>query len=335
MRRREFMLLAGCAAAGWPLAARAQQPEKAYRLAIVNRPGQGTDLAETAGLRYWRAWRAELQRLGYIEGINLIVERREAEGDAQRIDELARHIARLKPDAIFVPAQNMAHALKAAVTTIPIVTLAVDPVESGLVDSLARPGGNITGFSLSASAQLAAKRYELLKEVVPTMSRIAVLILREYWEGRFGNVHREAAQQMGITVIGAPFDSSADEREFRRIFAAIVRDRADSLYLTAQAELLVHRRLIAELAAEARLPAISVYREHAEAGGLMAYAVNLDDIFRRAAGYIDRILNGAKPAEMPFQQPNEFELVLNRKTARALRLTIPESLLARADEVIE
>ena len=335
MRRREFIVLAGSAAAGWGLEARAQQPGRTYRLVIVNRSGQSTDLAETAGLRYWRAWRAELQRLGYVEGVNLVVERRETEGDTQRIDELARRIAELKPDAIFTPAQNMAHALKAAAITIPIVTLAVDPVESGLVDSLARPGGNITGLSLSAGAQIAAKRYALLKEVVPAMSRIAVLILREYWEGRFGDVHRDAARQVGITAVGAPFDSAADEREFRRIFAAIARDRADSLYLTAQAELLVHRRLIADLAAEMKLPAIGVYREHAEAGGLMAYAVSLDDIFRRAAGYIDRILNGANPAEMPFQQPNEFELVINMKTARALDIQIPPALFARADEVIE
>lgn len=335
MRRREFLVLAGGAAAGWPLAARAQQPGRTYRLAIVNRPGQSTDLAEAAGLRYWRVWRAELQRLGYVEGVNLFVERRETEGGARRIDELARQIAEIKPDAIFAPAQNMAHALKAVGTTIPVVTLAIDPVESGLVDSLARPGGNITGFSLSAGAQIAAKRYALLKEAVPAISKIAVLILREYWEGRFGDVHRDAARQVGITVIGAPFDSAADEREFRRIFAAIAGDGADSLYLTAQAELLVNRRLISDLAVEMMLPAIGVYREYAEAGSLMSYAVSLDDIFRRAAGYIDRILNGANPAEMPFQQPNEFELVINRKTARALSIAIPASILARADEVIE
>ena len=336
--RREIigaLAFAGGAAAGWPFAARAQQPGKIYRLAVLTRPGQGNDLTDTTGLRYWRAWREELQRLGYVEGKNLVVERREAEGEAQRMHDLVRHIATFKPDAIFAPAQNIAIALKAAATTIPIVMIAVDPVESGVVASLARPGGNITGFSLSAGPELVAKRFALLKEVVPTISRIAVLMLRTFWEGRFGDMNRDAARQVGITAIGAPFDSPADEREFRRVFAAMLRDRPDSLYLTAQPELLVHRRLIAELAAEARLPAISFYREHAEAGGLMAYSVDLDDIFRRAAGYVDRIFKGANPAEMPFEQPTRFELVINLNTAKALGLTVPPSILARADEVIE
>jgi putative ABC transport system substrate-binding protein len=332
--RREFIsVLWGAASA--PLVARAQVPGKAYRLAILTRAEPVANLHETSSHRNWRTWHQELRRLGYSEGRNLHIERRSAEGDLRRLPELVRHIVQWKPDAIFAPNQDGAEALKAATVKIPVVAVTSDPIRSGLAATLARPGGNVTGFSMDAGAEIFAKRMALLKETAPTTSRLAALLLRQHWETWIGDELREAARRLGITLIGALLEAPVNELAYRRAFATMRQERADSALVSPSPENVVHRRLIAELAAQAGLPMMYSWRDNVEAGGLVAYAVDVPDIFRRAAGYIDRVLKGANPAEMPFQQPSKFELVLNLKTAKALGLTIPQSILARADEVIE
>jgi putative ABC transport system substrate-binding protein len=252
-----------------------------------------------------------------------------------RLSETVADLSAFRPDAIFAPAQNIVSLLKNAKVLTPIVAIAVNPVGSGLAASLARPGGNITGFTLDAGMATIAKRVELLRKVVPAMSRLAVLILRPYWEGRFGVVFQQVAQQLGITAIGAPFESQTNENDYQQIFADVVRAGGDSLYVTPAPGNLAHRQLIADLAIESRLPSVNFYRENVEAGGLMGYGPDIVDTFRQAAGYLDLIFKGANPAEMPFQQPTKFELTLNLKTAKALELSIPPNLLALATAVIE
>jgi putative ABC transport system substrate-binding protein len=239
------------------------------------------------------------------------------------------------PDVIFAAAQNIAEAFKSPATTIPVVTTALDPVGIGLVASLARPGGNVTGLSLDAGLETLAKRVALLKEAVPKVSRLAIMSLRQYWEGTYSSPMRDAARQVGLTAIGAPLDAPMNEAMYRRLFAHIARDGGDSIYVSPSVENLSYAQLIADLAVEARLPTMCFWRENAQAGGLMAYAVDLAERWRHAAGYIDRILKGAKPADLPIDQPTKFELVVNQKTAKALGLIIPPSIFARADEVIE
>jgi putative ABC transport system substrate-binding protein len=331
---RRRLLVAGTTAVAIPRAAGAQVAGKARRLAVVVRAGQGNDLNEPP-LRHWQAWREELRRLGYNEGGNLVIDRWSVEGDAAAIPEQLREVASRKPDVIFSPAQNVVEVLGKTGIAIPVVAILADPVGSGLASSLARPGGRITGVSIDAGLEILAKRFALMKEIVPAASRIACLGLAGIWTGRFGEVMRNAAVLSGMTAIDTPIDVPATEEGYRRAFAAMVRDRADCFYATVSAENLVHRALIADLAIAAKLPGIYAFRENVAAGGLIAYAVDLAEIFRRSAGHIDRILNGADPATLPFEQPTRFELVVNRSTARALGITFPESIFARADEVIE
>jgi putative ABC transport system substrate-binding protein len=333
MNRRGF-LAASVGAMAAPRAAGAQHPGKVRRLALL---ATGVSLAEMSGsgLPYWRAFFEELRRLGYREGQNLAVERRTDEGDARRLPELAREIAELRPEVICTISNRAAAALKAATTTIPIVAIVGDPVGFGFAKSLARPGGNITGFSIDPGLAVFGRFIGLLKEMVPTASRIAYLTARVFWEGRVGAIWREAARHAGLTSVDAAFDYPADEAEFRRVFAGMARDRVELLDVGPTPETNKHRELIAKLAAENRLPAIYALRDNVEAGGFMAHAIDLIDMWRRSAGHVDLILRGANAAEMPFQQPTKFELIINLKAAKALGLTVPEAILARADVVIE
>jgi putative tryptophan/tyrosine transport system substrate-binding protein len=188
---------------------------------------------------------------------------------------------------------------------------------------------------MDAGAEIFAKRMVLLRETVPKTYRLAAMLLRQHWESWVGDEIREAARRLGITIIGTVLEAPINELAYRRAFEVMIQKGADSFFMTPSPENVVHRRLIAELAAQAGLPAMYSWRDNVEAGGLMAYAIDVPDIFRRAAGYIDLILKGSRPAEMPFQQPTKFELIINLKTAKALGLTVPESILARADAVIE
>ena len=333
MRRRALVALLGATSVTWPPVARAQPAGKTHHLAILA-PVELVDRATGKRERVWTAFFDELRRRGYDEGRNLMVAWRSSVGDAKHVAELAREVAALKPDVVFTPDLFMAGALKAATTTIPVVTVTFDPVGRGLAASLSRPGGNITGFSVEAGMEVVAKRIALLKEAVPGASRMAWLVSRTL-DSPAGRQARDTVQIAGVTSTVVTLERPTDEAEYRRAFAAAARERLDALVIGARLESLAHRRLLASLAAEARLPTMYAFRENVEAGGLLSYGPDLDHLFRGSADYVDRILKGADPAEMPFQQPTQFELFINLRTAKALGLTIPLSLLAGADEVIE
>ena len=346
MRRREFVALLGGAAITWPLTGQAQPSGKVYRIAILHPSAPVADISETGDHPYFPVFFQELRRLGYVEERNLTVDRYSGEGRIERHAELARTAVGSKPDVILAISPHMMLPLKEATATIPIVGITGDPVASGLVTNLARPGGNITGISVDPGLEIYGKSLEIFKEAVPTISRVAFLMPRPVWEGalpgsRTANLApgsravRQAADQLGMTVLDAALDSPIQESEYRRVFAAISQEGADALVVGQPPENLTHRRLIVELAEKARLPALYPWRDYVVIGGLMAYAVDLKDVFRRAADQVDEILKGATPSEMPIYQPTTFELIINAKTARALGLTLPPVLLARADEVIE
>jgi len=315
--------------------AHAEQPGKLYRIAIVHPSAPVAEMTDTGSPRFSALFK-ELRRHGYVEGKNVVVERYSGSGQTEHYAELANEVVRHKPDLILTITSRMVLNIKAATTAIPIVGLMADPVALGIVDGLAHPGGNITGISTDAGPDIWSKRLDLMREAAPRTSRVGFLASRTVWESPIGVAGlRLAAQQMGISLIGPPLEGTLQEQEYRRVFEAMLQDRADALIVGDQAENLTQRRLIVELAATSGLPAIYPYREQAEVGGLMAYAPDLSDVYRRAAYYIDRILKGTKAGEMPIYLAVKFDLVINMKAAKAIGLTIPPALLARADEVIE
>ena len=333
MRRRAVLALLAVAAA-WPCVAQARPPGKVYRIAIVHPSNPIALLSETGGLAPWRALFEELRRLGYEEGQNLVVERYSGEGRTERYAELAKAVVRSAPDLIFVLSFRMVQHLKEAEGTVPIVAYTLDPVAFGFATSLARPGGNITGVDPGAGVQLWDKLLELLREVVQTVSRVGFLTPRAAWDGKAGAALRAAADRTGISLHGDILTEPLEEAAYRRAFATAT-GRVDALIVGDEPENYTYRRLIVELAERSRLPTVYPNRLFAEAGGLLTYGINHADMYRIVASQIDRVLKGAKPAEMPFYQATKFELVINLKTAKALNLTIPPTLLARADEVIE
>jgi ABC-type uncharacterized transport system substrate-binding protein len=310
-----------------PLAAEAQQAPKEPRIGYLSAG------ALTTAPTFENAFRQGLRELGYVEGRNIAIEYRWAEGKYERLLELAAELVRLKVDVILAVTTPAAQAAKAATRTIPIVfTLVADPVASGLVASLARPGGNITGLP-SISSEIIGKQLELLKETVPGVSRVVVLQNPDASSHAF--MVREAAgaaRALGVQlrVLGARSPNALDAA-----FTAITAERADALLVLADPFFRTHRARIADFAAKSRLPSLSGEREQTEVGGLMSYGPSRLDLFQRAATYVDKILKGAKPAELPVEQPTKFELVINLKTAKVLGLTIPQSILLRADQVIE
>jgi putative tryptophan/tyrosine transport system substrate-binding protein len=335
MKRRDFIALVG-GAAGWPLVARGQSPPKVHRIAVVHPSARVGDMSETGDNSGYRALFQELRRLGYVEGQNLVVERYSAEGGGQkRYAELAPNIVHTKPDLIFATSNILVLSFKMATDAIPVVGLMGGPVDYGIVASLARPGGNITGVTLDAGQEMWAKRLQILREAVPTASRVGLLISEVGPWDTFAPTLQEAARQAGISLLGPALESPVQETEYRRVLGAMVQQRADGLIVSDQSVNATHRRLIVDLVEKARLPAIYPFREHVEIGGLMAYAHSTAELWRRLAGYIDQILRGAKPGETPIYQASKLELLLNLKAAKALGLTFPPGLLARADEVIE
>jgi putative ABC transport system substrate-binding protein len=327
MKRREFITLAATAAT-WPLAARAQQPKKIPRLCFIT--------FDPASLRsnQYEGFFQGLRDLGYADERTIAITYLSAEGHGERFPALAAECVRLNADVIAVSTTPAAQAAKNATRTIPIVMLALgDPLGTGLVDSLARPGGNVTGVSQMTS-DLAAKRLELLKEAVPGTSRVLVLAyLADPIAPLQVNALKEAARSLGVTLQIQDIRAGDD---LPAAFDAGAREHADGLLTTAQNIFVVHRARVSELAARYRLPAI--YHQSiqvADAGGLMAYEPNMADLYRLAATYVDHIFKGAKPSDLPVEQPTKFKLVINLKTAKALGLNIPERLLTTADEVIE
>ena len=325
MRRRQFITLLGGAAA-WPLAARAQQGAKVFRIGFLFYGSSGSSPELDA-------FRRGLREFGYIEGQNIAVEYRFASGQVERLPDLAAELVRLKPDVIVAPATPASLAAKQATGTIPIVFAGVaDAVGAGLIANLARPDGNVTGLT-SISAELGGKRLELVKRLVNNASRVAVL----YNPADRSNVLvlkelQEAAPALTLTL--QPVEVR-EPSEFEGAFAAMTRDRADAMFGSAGILTFQHRQTVVDLAANSRLPTLWGRRQFVEAGGLMSYAVNFYDQIRRTAAYVDQILKGAKPGDLPVQQPTKFEFMLNLKTAKALGLTIPPGVIAIADEVIE
>jgi putative tryptophan/tyrosine transport system substrate-binding protein len=323
LKRRSFITLLGGAAA-WPLAARAQQPTKMARLGY---------LAPASDPHLIQALRAGLRDLGYVEGQTLAIEYRFAQGQSKTYDELAAELVLLGPDAIVVVGTPPALAAKRQTTTIPIIMTPVgDPLRLGLAASLARPGGNVTGVTLFGS-ELGHKRLEVFKEAVAGIQRIAVLGEADNPYSRFV---WDDIQQTG-RALGIEFRLFAvtDINELPTAFSTMTRDGFDALNVLAGAQFYAARRQIIGLAAAHRLPTMYEAREFADDGGLISYGPNVADMTRRAATFIVKVLTGAKPADLPIEQPTRFELFINLKTAKALGLEIPPTLLARADEVIE
>jgi len=321
-------------AAVCPLAALAQQPGKDYRIALVSPSGSVERMNEAANPRTWRPFFEELRRRGFIEGRNLIVERYSGEGQSDRYAELARAVVASKPDAIYCGTVRMAAYLKAATETIPIVADAAGVVEFGLVSSLAHPGGNITGVS-DAGLEFYAKHLELLRQAVPTASQLAYLTPHEVWDSPLLAPVKDAARQIGVSLVPELLDAPIQEPEYRRVFALMAQQGLEALIVGSSQENSVNARLIVELAEIARLPTLYPGRWYVEQGGLMSYGPDIPELYRQLGADIAEILKGAKPGDIPFYQPTRFELVVNLKTATALGLTVPQSLLARADEVIE
>jgi len=330
MRRREFIALVGRTTVAWPLAARAQQARKMWRIGVL----LGSNLAtkpETA--RIWNAFIEGLREHGYVEGQNVIIEPRYSEERNDRWPELASELVRLKVDLILASTTPAALAAKNASSSIPIVhAAAIDPVAAGLAVSLARPGGNVTGLA-TFFPELGAKALLLLKEAWPRLSRVSVL-----WNpANPANVSvwkeiENAARASGLTLHSVPIGNL---KEFDTVSGAVADAQADGLLILGDVFILMKRKLIADLMHQKRLVAVTPYREMTELGALMSYGVDFADNFRKAASYVDRIFKGANPADLPFEQPTKFELVIKLKTAKALGLTVPPTLLARADEVIE
>jgi putative ABC transport system substrate-binding protein len=327
MKRREFIKLFGSAAVAWPLAARAQQAGT-RRIGLLE-----TSSPSPARLQLWETLRQRLRDLGYLEGQNIAFESRFGEGIPDRLPDLAAELVALKVDVIVTSGTPASLAAKHATRTIPIVMAQLaDPVGAGLVTSLGRPGGNVTGLT-TQDTDLIGKRLELLLEVVPKDSLIALLVD----ETNPGTVliasgTPVAARSVGVQIL---YLGVRDPGELDRAFFAMKERRAGALIVESSSMLFTWRTRLAELALKNRLPTMFAQREYAEAGGLMTYAADFSDLFRRAATFVEKILKGAKPVDLPVEQPIKIELVINLKSAKALGLDVPPTLLARADTVIE
>ena len=328
MKRRIFLRGSIVALLSAPLAVRAQQPGRVYRVAYLSAAFPGP-----LALRGFDACRQALRELGYVEGQNIIIEARWADGKVERLHDLAAELVRRRPDVIVSQGNVAVGALKQATRDIPIVVVAFgDPVASGFIASLARPGANITGFS-NDSEEMNTKWLELLKETVPTLSRVAILWTPSNQpHRRLRQGIESATQRLGVTT---QFLAVEGRDDIPRAFTALTRARAGALIVLPGAAGGADVRLIVDLTVKNRLPAMYPFPVYAEEGGLMAYGPNTREMGRRAAGYVDKILKGAKPADLPVEQPTKFELVINLKTAKALGLTIPQSILLRADQVLE
>ena len=327
LERRDFLIAVGAILAA-PLAADAQQAEKVHRIGFLSAtsPSDRPPLLD--------AFRQRLRELGWVEGKNIVIDYRYAEGQVDRLPDLAAELVRLKVDLLVSWGTQGVTAAKSATKTIPIVMIAVrDPIGIGLIASLARPGGNVTGVSGSAGLEWVAKQLELLKQTVPKIRRVAIL------SNPTNAYHQLAIRELDVAArsLGVQLQllEARGPNEFDGAFAAMAKESAGALLVLSDAMLNSHATRLADLAARSRLPAVYGVRESVEAGGLMSYGPSFLDSFRRAATYVDKILKGAKPGDLPVEQPTKFELVINLKIAKSLGLTIPQSVLLRADEVIQ
>ncbi len=326
----ELSLMVAVSILAAPLPAGAQQATKVPRMGFLN-AGSHSD---PGFLRNLEVFRQGLRDLGYVNSQNIVIEYRWAEGKLDRLPDLATELVRLKVDIIVAVQTQATVAAKNATGTIPIVMVAVtDPVGHGLIASLAHPGGNVTGLSFSVGVDTFGKGLELLKETVPKVRRVAILSNPAHPAQPLAIRNlKVAARSLGVEL---QLLEARGPNEFDGAFAAMAKERVGALLVVADTIFYLHRARLADLAAKSRLPTVHGYRENVEAGGLMFYGVSLPDNYRRAATVVDKILKGAKPADLPVEQPTKFELVVNLKTAKALGLTIPASVLARTDQVIE
>ena len=334
MKRREFITALSGAVVAWPLAAPAQQVARVHRVGLIISTSPVSEMVgrdPTNPLA--RVFVHALRGLGYVESRNLILERRSAEGKFERWPEIVRELISIKTEVIVsLSADPITLAVKEVTQSVPIVIISSDPVASGLAQSLAHPGGNITGLTTGTGPENWAKDIQLLKDPVPGMSRVAYLQDKREYPPWLPQGIRGLEQELGIKVLLSGPTASMDYVE---TFALIARERADALFVDPVGRNFANRRLILELAANNRLPASYILKEYVAAGGLVAHGPDFSDVFRRLAGFVDRILKGAKPADLPFERPAKFVLAINLKTAKTLGLTIPPSLLIRADELIE
>ena len=329
MKRREFITLLGGAAA-WPLTAQAQQPEPMRRIGVL----MGFPESDSQAQSYIAAFRDGLQKLGWTDGRNVRIDTRWAAFDAESRQRFAKELIALQPDLILSHTTPTTAALLQQTRTIPIIFATVtDPIGSGFVASLPRPGGIVTGFTL-VEPTMAAKWVELLKEIAPRINRVAMLFnpATATYADYFLKPFKAAAPSFAVEAIAAP---ARDASELESVIAAQVREPNGGLIVMPDSFTDANREEITSLAARYHLPAVYAYRFFTERGGLLSYGADLSDNFRRAADYVDRVLKGEKPADLPVQAPTKFELAINLKTAKVLGLTVPSSLLARADEVIE
>lgn len=333
MKRRAFIGLVGGAVA-WPLAVRAQQPRKLHRLAFVHSGIPADKLTATAGPFWVRRFYEALDRLGHREGNNLIVERFSAEGHSDRFAALTAEVVNRKPDVIVSNLTALVKIFLGASATIPIVGITADPIAGGLMTSLARPGGNLTGVSVEAGPEIIAKRLQIMKEAAPSVRKVDYLLSNSRPDAVKGESYRAAARLLGIELTET-FLSQVDEAELRRSFAAMAERRTDAVLLEDSGSFLALRALLVELAAESRIPVIYPYRDYVEAGGLMTLAPDLGELAERMASDVHQILEGTRAGDIPFYLPNKFQLIVNLKTAKAIGIEIPPALLSRADEVIE
>jgi putative ABC transport system substrate-binding protein len=334
MRRRDFtaaLLLAAVART-----ARAQETAKQHWIAIFIPSGPVARISDNGGSRFYQAIFEELRRLGDIEGQTLTVDRYSGEGRPERFAELARNVVNGNAQVIVTSTDPVAQAVRAANGTIPIVGIGGDPIRAGLATSLARPGGSVTGVTVYAGHEIWGKRLQILKEAVPSASKVAILEMQEMHTDWAANEQqlREAGRRLEISIIGMPLQESTPS-EYRRVFSEIAQERADAIIVSSDGALVPYRELIVELAEKNRFPAMYPWRDYVEAGGLMAYEVDPSELGRRMADDVHEILNGAKPGDIPIYQPTKFEFLINLKAAKALGLTIPSTLLGLADEVIE
>jgi putative ABC transport system substrate-binding protein len=328
MERRTFMAVMAGGLLAAPRAAQAQVAGKVYRIGLLD-----YSAPDPARQAWWNAFRQRMRELGYVEGQNIRFEQRWAEGEVDRLPKLAAELVGLKVDLIVTGGTNSAVAAKRATSNIPIVTATLaDPVATGVAASLGQPGSNLTGMT-TISSDLAGKRLDLLRTVAPRASRIAIVWDERNLGSRLAVEGTEAAAKTtGLTIHSVPVRNPAG---LEAAFTTMVRSRAGALIIVQGPMFFSHRKRLAELAVKHRLPTVMGSREYVEAGGLVGYGPDELDLFQRAAMFVDKILKGAKPADLPMEQPTKFELIINLKTAKALGLTIPQSLLVRADEVIQ
>jgi putative ABC transport system substrate-binding protein len=332
MKRRDFttsLLLAGLARPTW-----AQQTVRQRRIAIVSAAIPAAQITDEGINSSWREFYLELRRLGFVEGENLVIDRFSAEGHPERYPDLASEIIKDHPDLIVSENNPIARTLGATTTAVPIISWMGDPIKAGIVTSLARPSGNITGVVVEAGLEIIGKRLQILKEAVPSAAKVAAIVLRGGFMGEEEQILREAASRLGVELIDLRVDESTPA-EFRRLFTEAVHKRADALSVGPASPFVTYRQLIVELAEKYRLPAIYCYPDFVTVGGLMSYGPDLAELGRRVAEQVHRILSGSKVSEVPVYQADRFPLILNLAAARAIDFTFPPSLLGVADTVVE